>query len=149
VHCLSVQFQLRRNTADKSVRTVASESKMRLQGEVSQVRSFVIDTADEFTYKDPVDGSVAEHQGVRFLGRDGSRIVFRLSGQLFVAITSQSAFSFDSSPVFLTLALLLSNCSSSWHVHLTSTHNESKKLSRCDAWLHRYWLIRGNYSHVH
>ncbi|KAL0051937.1 hypothetical protein WJX82_004836 [Trebouxia sp. C0006] len=50
------------------------------QGEVSQVRSFVIDTADEFTYKDPVDGSVAEHQGVRFLGRDGSRIVFRLSG---------------------------------------------------------------------
>ncbi len=64
---------------------------MHLQGEVSQVRSFVIDTADEFTYKDPVDGSVAEHQGVRFLGRDGSRIVFRLSGQLFVAITSQSA----------------------------------------------------------
>ena len=52
-----------------------------MQGEVSQVRSFVIDTADEFTYKDPVDGSVAEHQGVRFLGRDGSRIVFRLSGQ--------------------------------------------------------------------
>ena len=53
-----------------------------MQGEVSQVRSFVIDTADEFTYKDPVDGSVAEHQGVRFLGRDGSRIMFRLSGEL-------------------------------------------------------------------
>ena len=44
------------------------------------MRSFVIDTADEFTYKDPVDGSVAEHQGVRFLGRDGSRIMYRLSG---------------------------------------------------------------------
>ena len=40
----------------------------------------MIDTADEFTYKDPIDGSVAEHQGIRFLGRDGSRIVFRLSG---------------------------------------------------------------------
>ena len=40
----------------------------------------MIDTADEFTYKDPVDGSVAEHQGVRFLGRDGSRIMYRLSG---------------------------------------------------------------------
>lgn len=52
-----------------------------VQGEVTQVRSFVIDIADEFTYHDPVDGSVAEHQGVRFLGRDGSRIVFRLSGQ--------------------------------------------------------------------
>lgn len=52
-----------------------------LQKEITQVRSFVIDTADEFTYKDPIDGSVAEHQGIRFLGRDGSRIVFRLSGQ--------------------------------------------------------------------
>lgn len=68
---------------------------MHLQGEVSQVRSFVIDTADEFTYKDPVDGSVAEHQGVRFLGRDGSRIVFRLSGQLYVAVISQSDFTFN------------------------------------------------------
>jgi len=91
VYCLSVRFQLWRSTADQPVRTVANEPQMHLQGEVSQVRSFVIDTADEFTYKDPVDGSVAEHQGVRFLGRDGSRIVFRLSGQLFVAITSQSA----------------------------------------------------------
>ena len=81
------------NIADKPIRTVASEPQMHLQGEVSQVRSYVIDTADEFTYKDPVDGSVAEHQGVRFLGRDGSRIVFRLSGQLFVAVTPQSALS--------------------------------------------------------
>lgn len=93
VCCLFVHFQLCCNIADKPVRTVASEPQMRLQGEVSQVRSFVIDTADEFTYKDPVDGSIAEHQGVRFLGRDGSRIVFRLSGQLFVAVTPQSALS--------------------------------------------------------
>lgn len=56
-----------------------------VQGEISQVRSFVIDTADEFTYKDPIDGSVAEHQGVRFLGRDGSRIVYRLSGQSHIS----------------------------------------------------------------
>lgn len=56
------------------------ESDWYAQGEITQVRSFVIDTADEFTYKDPVDGSVAEHQGVRFLGRDGSRIMYRLSG---------------------------------------------------------------------
>ncbi len=100
VCCLSVHFQSRRNTADKPVRTVASEPALRLQGEISQVRSFVIDTADEFTYKDPVDGSVAEHQGVRFLGRDGSRIVFRLSGQLLDAVTSQSAFLFTQAHMF-------------------------------------------------
>ncbi|XP_075481602.1 phosphoglucomutase, cytoplasmic [Primulina tabacum] len=41
--------------------------------------SKVID-ADEFEYKDPVDGSVAKHQGIRYLFEDGSRLVFRLSG---------------------------------------------------------------------
>ena len=47
---------------------------------VLQVRNFVIDKADEFSYKDPVDGSVSEHQGIRFLFSDGSRVIFRLSG---------------------------------------------------------------------
>ncbi|GMH29543.1 hypothetical protein Nepgr_031386 [Nepenthes gracilis] len=36
--------------------------------------------ADDFAYKDPVDGSVALKQGVRFVFMDGSRIIFRLSG---------------------------------------------------------------------
>ena len=36
--------------------------------------------ADEFCYTDPVDGSVSAHQGIRFIFKDGSRIVFRLSG---------------------------------------------------------------------
>ncbi len=36
--------------------------------------------ADDFAYDDPVDGSRAEHQGLRVLLSDGSRIVFRLSG---------------------------------------------------------------------
>lgn len=36
--------------------------------------------ADEFEYKDPVDGSVSKHQGIRYLFEDGSRLVFRLSG---------------------------------------------------------------------
>ena len=49
-------------------------------GPATQVRNFAIDRADEFSYKDPVDGSVSEHQGIRFLFRDGSRIIFRLSG---------------------------------------------------------------------
>ena len=36
--------------------------------------------ADDFAYTDPVDGSRAEHQGVRIQFDDGSRIVLRLSG---------------------------------------------------------------------
>ncbi len=35
---------------------------------------------DDFSYTDPVDGSVSTGQGVRILFTDGSRIVFRLSG---------------------------------------------------------------------
>ncbi|OIT23088.1 PREDICTED: phosphoglucomutase, chloroplastic [Nicotiana attenuata] len=42
--------------------------------------SYVLDFADDFTYTDPVDGSVASKQGVRFVFSDGSRIIFRLSG---------------------------------------------------------------------
>ncbi len=37
-------------------------------------------TADEFTYHDPIDHSVSKNQGIRILFTDGSRIVFRLSG---------------------------------------------------------------------
>ncbi len=36
--------------------------------------------ADDFSYTDPVDGSVSAHQGIRLLLADGSRIVCRLSG---------------------------------------------------------------------
>ena len=39
-----------------------------------------IASADDFAYHDPVDGSLSEHQGLRILFADGSRIVFRLSG---------------------------------------------------------------------
>lgn len=35
---------------------------------------------DDFSYTDPVDGSVSTGQGVRILFTEGSRIVFRLSG---------------------------------------------------------------------
>ena len=37
-------------------------------------------TCDDFCYTDPVDNSISEHQGLRFMFEDGSRIVFRLSG---------------------------------------------------------------------
>jgi phosphoglucomutase len=36
--------------------------------------------ADDFSYTDPVDGSVSQHQGLRLVFDDGSRIVYRLSG---------------------------------------------------------------------
>ncbi|KAK9841959.1 hypothetical protein WJX81_001206 [Elliptochloris bilobata] len=48
--------------------------------DITQVKHFTIDTADEFSYTDPVDGSVSAHQGIRFLFTDGSRVIFRLSG---------------------------------------------------------------------
>ena len=36
--------------------------------------------ADDFSYTDPIDGSVSRHQGLRVVFADGSRIVYRLSG---------------------------------------------------------------------
>lgn len=39
-----------------------------------------IESADEFSYTDPVDGSVSAHQGFRILFEGGSRAVLRLSG---------------------------------------------------------------------
>jgi phosphoglucomutase len=48
---------------------------------------FEVKDADEFTYRDPVDHSVSEHQGIRFQFIDGSRIVFRLSGTGSVGAT--------------------------------------------------------------
>ncbi|KAK4280432.1 hypothetical protein QN277_012057 [Acacia crassicarpa] len=42
--------------------------------------SYVLEFADDFTYTDPVDGSVVSKQGVRFVFTDGSRIIYRLSG---------------------------------------------------------------------
>jgi hypothetical protein len=40
----------------------------------------VVESAEDFRYVDPVDGSVSEHQGVKILLGGEARIVFRLSG---------------------------------------------------------------------
>ncbi len=40
----------------------------------------VVAKADDFSYEDPVDGSVSKNQGLRIVFEDGSRIVYRLSG---------------------------------------------------------------------
>ncbi len=39
-----------------------------------------VEKADDFSYTDPVDGSVSKGQGLRLIFTDGSRIIFRLSG---------------------------------------------------------------------
>lgn len=39
-----------------------------------------VSAADDFSYHDPVDGSVSENQGVRISFDGGGRVVFRLSG---------------------------------------------------------------------
>lgn len=36
--------------------------------------------ADDFSYTDPVDGSVSGQQGIRLIFDDGARVIFRLSG---------------------------------------------------------------------
>jgi phosphoglucomutase len=59
-----------------------------LDGLRSRMQSFVggdmafskVINADDFCYKDPVDGSVSARQGLRFILEDGSRIIGRLSG---------------------------------------------------------------------
>jgi phosphoglucomutase len=48
---------------------------------------FTVKFADEFSYADPVDGSVSKNQGIRVGFTDGSRIVFRLSGTGTVGAT--------------------------------------------------------------
>ncbi|NHZ32270.1 alpha-D-glucose phosphate-specific phosphoglucomutase [Massilia rubra] len=70
----------------EAVESVAAEELMThlreqlptLAGQV--IDGYTVDLADDFVYKDPVDGSIASKQGVRIVMTDGSRIVFRLSG---------------------------------------------------------------------
>jgi phosphoglucomutase len=45
-----------------------------------QFGKYEVKNCDDFSYTDPVDGSVSKNQGVRIIFTDGSRIIFRLSG---------------------------------------------------------------------
>ena len=49
-----------------------------LQGRRFGARQLVL--ADDFSYTDPVDGSVSGQQGIRLIFDDGARVIFRLSG---------------------------------------------------------------------
>lgn len=43
-------------------------------------KQYTVNKVDDFSYTDPIDGSISTHQGIRILFSCGSRIVFRLSG---------------------------------------------------------------------
>ena len=45
-----------------------------------QFGKYQVEYGDDFSYTDPIDGSVSQKQGIRIGFTDGSRIVFRLSG---------------------------------------------------------------------
>jgi phosphoglucomutase len=58
-------------------------SKLRAQIPDLQGKKFgnyEVEYSDDFSYTDPVDGSVSQNQGIRIGFTDGSRIVYRLSG---------------------------------------------------------------------
>ncbi|WP_293450176.1 alpha-D-glucose phosphate-specific phosphoglucomutase [Planktotalea sp.] len=46
----------------------------------STIGKLRVETADEFAYDDPVDGSRSSNQGIRIVFKGGARVVFRLSG---------------------------------------------------------------------
>lgn len=63
----------------------ANELMQALQVQLPQLAgqsfgAYTVKQADNFTYTDPIDGSVSQNQGVRILFENGARIVFRLSG---------------------------------------------------------------------
>jgi phosphoglucomutase len=70
----------------EEIDTAAAEGVMdhvrrQLPGLVGQtVGGFTVERADEFSYEDPVDGSIAKGQGLRIFFRENARIVYRLSG---------------------------------------------------------------------
>lgn len=45
-----------------------------------QLGRYTVEYGDDFSYTDPIDGSISHQQGIRIGFTDGSRIIFRLSG---------------------------------------------------------------------
>jgi phosphoglucomutase len=66
------------NEAANGVMTLLKASFATLVGK--QFGKYTVALCDDFSYTDPIDGSVSTGQGLRILFTDGSRIVFRLSG---------------------------------------------------------------------
>ncbi|KAG2320948.1 hypothetical protein Bca4012_056033 [Brassica carinata] len=56
-----------------------------------------ISSADEFEYKDPVDGSISKHQGICYLFEDGSRLV-----DITLKLSKMEEFTGRSAPTVIT-----------------------------------------------
>ena len=65
------------DVAEELIENLRSKSSSFLGNEYSDYK---ISLYDDFSYTDPVDGSVSKEQGIRILFENESRIVFRLSG---------------------------------------------------------------------
>lgn len=65
-------------TAAKSIMDDLRKRLPSLKG--TDIAGLTIAKADDFSYTDPIDGSVSEHQGIRIFFEGGGRIVYRLSG---------------------------------------------------------------------
>ncbi len=70
----------------EGIDTAAANALMKALGERlpglpgTSVGGRAVAKADDFSYTDPVDGSVSKNQGLRLIFEDGARIVYRLSG---------------------------------------------------------------------
>jgi phosphoglucomutase len=70
----------------EEIETDAAEGVMgHLRGQLPglagrSIGGLTVESADEFSYEDPVDGSVAKGQGIRIFFRGDARVVYRLSG---------------------------------------------------------------------
>jgi phosphoglucomutase len=64
--------------AGDAVMTALPERVAGLPGQ--RFGALTVTHADDFSYRDPIEGSVSEHQGIRILFEGDARIVYRLSG---------------------------------------------------------------------
>jgi len=76
-------------------------------------KTYKVSLCDNFSYKDPIDGSVASNQGIRIMFSDGSRLVFRLSGTGSSGATVRlyvDSYEKDASKIFGSAQEMLAPC---------------------------------------
>ena len=89
---IGLRFTIRRRAPEAvdgaRANVLVDELRAKLPGLVGQrFGALEVSYADDFSYTDPVDGSVSGKQGIRIGFADGSRIVLRLSGTGTVGAT--------------------------------------------------------------
>jgi len=66
------------NDGAEALMSALRQQTVKLIGQ--KLGNFEVELADDFSYTDPVDGSISQQQGIRVLFHGGARIVYRLSG---------------------------------------------------------------------